>query len=97
MSGVGHNSSSGLDVHGVARDQLRAIVERIERVEGEIKDLNDDKKDIYGEARAFGYDVKILKTVVAIRRKDPQQRIEEDAILDTYLHALGMIEAPPED
>ncbi|RXT29353.1 hypothetical protein B5P46_11770 [Rhizobium leguminosarum] len=80
----------------LGRDQLRAFVERIEFVEGEIKDLNDDKKDIYGEARAMGYDVKILKKVIQLRRKDADQRAEEDAILDTYLHALGMIEEPPE-
>lgn len=90
---IGHNST----VHGVARDQLRAFVERIERTDEEIKCLNDDKKEIYGEARAMGFDIKILKKVIAIRRQDPQERMEEDLILDTYLHALGMIEAPPQD
>lgn len=93
MSELGHNST----VHGIARDQLRAFVERLERVDEEIKCLNDDKKDIYGEAKSMGFDTKILKRVLAIRRQDPQQRMEEDLILDTYLHALGMIEAPPQD
>lgn len=93
MSELGHNST----VHGIARDQLRAFVERLERVDEEIKCLNDDKRDIYGEAKSMGFDTKILKRVIAIRRQDPQQRMEEDLILDTYLHALGMIEAPPQD
>lgn len=80
--------------HGVARDQLRAFVERIERLEEEGKAINQDKADVYGEAKSMGYDTKILKKVIALRRKDPQQRMEEDLILDTYLAALGMIEAP---
>lgn len=84
------------DAHGVARDQLRAFIERIERLEEEKKTVADDIKDVYGEAKGMGFDTKILKKVVALRRKDEQERMEEDAILDTYLHALGMIEAPPE-
>ncbi|WP_425375949.1 DUF2312 domain-containing protein [Rhizobium leguminosarum] len=57
---------------------------------------SDDIKDVYGEAKGMGFDTKILKKVVALRKKDEQERMEEEAILDTYLHALGMIEAPPE-
>ena len=85
--------SNGSDAHGVARDQLRAFIERIERLDGEAKDLNDERKDVYGEAKGCGFDVKILKRVVAIRRQDKDQRMEEEAILDTYLAALGMIES----
>ncbi|MCT7662341.1 DUF2312 domain-containing protein [Shinella kummerowiae] len=95
MSGTGHNS--GADAHGIARDQLRAFVERIERLDEEAKALNDDRKDVYGEAKGCGFDVKILKRVIAIRRQDRDQRLEEEAILDTYLHALGMIDLPPGD
>ena len=84
------------DVHGVARDQLRAFIERIERLEEEKKTIADDIKDVYGEAKGTGFDTKILKKVVALRKKDDQERMEEDMILDTYLAALGMIEAPPE-
>ncbi|MBO3761863.1 DUF2312 domain-containing protein [Ciceribacter sp. L1K23] len=84
------------DAHGVARDQLRAFVERIERLEEEKKTIADDIKDVYGEAKAMGFDTKILKKVIALRKKDEQERMEEDLILDTYLHALGMIENPPE-
>lgn len=85
--------SNGSDAHGVARDHLRSFVERIERLDEEAKALNDDRKDIYGEAKGCGFDVKILKRVIAIRRQDKDQRMEEEAILDTYLAALGMIES----
>lgn len=84
------------DVQGVARDQLRAFIERIERLEEEKKTIADDIADIYGEAKGMGFDTKILKKVIALRKKDEQERMEEDMILDTYLHALGMIDAPPE-
>lgn len=84
------------DAHGVARDQLRAFVERIERLEEEKKTIADDIKDVYGEAKGTGFDTKILKKVIALRKKDEQERMEEDLILDTYLHALGMIETAPE-
>ncbi|GGF88697.1 MULTISPECIES: DUF2312 domain-containing protein [Rhizobium] len=79
------------DAHGVARDQLRAFVERIERLEEEKKTIADDIKDVYGEAKSMGYDTKIMKKVIALRKKDDQERMEEDLILDTYLSALGMI------
>ena len=69
------------DAHGVARDQLRAFVERIERLEEEKKTIADDIKDVYGEAKGMGFDTKILKKVVALRKKDEQERMEEDAIL----------------
>jgi len=79
------------DAHGVARDQLRAFVERIERLEEEKKTIADDIKDVYGEAKSMGYDTKTMKKVIALRKKDDQERMEEDLILDTYLSALGMI------
>lgn len=79
------------DAHGVARDQLRAFVERIERLEEEKKTIADDIKDVYGEAKSLGFDTKILKMVISLRKKDEQQRTEEEIILDTYLQALGMI------
>ncbi len=79
------------DVHGVARDQLRAFIERIERLEEEKKTIADDVKDVYGEAKAMGFIPAMIKKIVALRKKDEQQRMEEEAILDTYLHALGML------
>ena len=74
--------------HGVARDQLRAFVERIERLEEEKKTIADDIKDVYGEAKSMGFDTKILKKVIALRKKDDQERMEEDLILDTYRQLL---------
>jgi uncharacterized protein (UPF0335 family) len=82
------------DAHGVARDQLRSFIERIERLEEEKKTIADDIKDVYGEAKGSGFDTKILKKVIAIRKMDRDERAEQEAILDTYLAALGMIEQP---
>lgn len=70
--------------------QLKAIVERIEHVEGEIKDLQGDKGEIYQEAKSHGYCVKTLRKVVALRKKDPSERAEEAVLMETYLAALGM-------
>jgi len=75
----------------VAANQLRAFVERIERLEEEKKTGADDIKNVYGEAKCMGFDTKILKKVIALRRMDDAERMEQDAILDTYLAALGMI------
>jgi len=77
-------------IDGVARAQLRSIVERIERLEEEKKALADDIKEIYAEAKANGYDVKTLRKVVALRKKNQHERQEEEALLETYLSALGM-------
>ena len=75
----------------VAKDQLKSIVERIERLEEEIKSLNDDKRDMYAEAKSNGFDTKVLKKVIADRRKDLSEREEFDAIYDLYASALGML------
>ena len=79
------------DSHGVARDQLRAFVERIERLEEEKKTIAEDIKEVYGEAKAMGYDTKILRRVISIRKQDHEERMEQEAVLDTYLAALGML------
>ena len=79
------------DSHGVARDQLRAFVERIERLEEEKKTIAEDIKEVYGEAKAMGYDTKILRRVISIRKQDHDERMEQEAVLDTYLAALGML------
>ncbi|WP_136660867.1 DUF2312 domain-containing protein [Nitratireductor sp. XY-223] len=84
------------EAHGVARDQLRAFVERIERLEEEKKTVADDIKEVYGEAKSMGFDTKILRKVISIRKQDQNERMEQEAVLDTYLHALGMAEAPPD-
>ena len=82
------------NAHGVARDQLRAFIERIERLEEEKKTIADDIKDVYAEAKGMGFIPAMMKKVIALRKKDEQERAEEEAILDTYLHALGMIAQP---
>ena len=82
--------------HGLAKDQLRAFVERIERLEEEKKTIADDIKEVYGEAKSMGYDTKVLRKVISIRKQDQTERLEQEAVLDTYLHALGMVEAPPD-
>lgn len=75
----------------VAKDQLRSIVERIERLEEEKKAIADDIRDVYGEAKANGFDTKVLRQVVSLRKKDLSEREEQDAIRDLYLNALGML------
>jgi uncharacterized protein (UPF0335 family) len=74
-----------------AKDQLKAFVERIERLEEEKKALSDDIRDVYGEAKGNGYDVKALRAVVRLRKQDKDERMEHEAVLETYMHALGMI------
>lgn len=75
---------------GVAGDQLRAFVERIERLEEEKKAIADDIREIYAEAKGNGFDAKILRQVVRLRKMDKSERMEQEAILDLYMHALGM-------
>jgi uncharacterized protein (UPF0335 family) len=77
--------------HRFAKDQLKAFVERVERLEEEKKAIADDVRDVYAEAKASGYDVKALRTVVKLRKQDINERKEQEAILETYLHALGML------
>jgi uncharacterized protein (UPF0335 family) len=77
--------------HRFAKDQLKAFVERVERLEEEKKAIADDVRDVYAEAKANGYDVKALRTVVRLRKQDVNERKEQEAILETYLHALGML------
>lgn len=74
----------------LAADQLRAFVERLEETNGEIDELQDVKKATYAEAKSSGFDVKALKRVVTLRAMDPAERREQDAIVTTYLEALGM-------
>jgi uncharacterized protein (UPF0335 family) len=72
----------------IAGDQLRAIVERIERIEEEIKELADGKKEIYLEAKGNGFDVKTLREVIRVRKQDQKERDEQESLLDLYLQAM---------
>jgi uncharacterized protein (UPF0335 family) len=74
-----------------AKDQLKAFVERIERLEEEKKAIADDIRDVYAEAKGNGYDVKAMRAVVRLRKEDKDERAEYEAVLETYMHALGMI------
>jgi uncharacterized protein (UPF0335 family) len=73
------------------KDQLKAFIERVERLEEEKKAIADDIRDVYAEAKGSGFDVKALRTIVRMRKQDPDERKEQEAILETYLHALGML------
>ena len=80
----------------LARDQLRALVERIERLEEEKATIAEDIKQVYAEAKGTGFDTKVLRRVIAIRKQDANERAEFEAVLDLYLHALGMAPEPSE-
>jgi len=74
-----------------AKDQLKSIIERIERLEEEKKTISDDIRDVYAESKGNGFDVKVLRTIVRLRKQDPNERHEQETILETYMHALGML------
>lgn len=76
---------------GVAADELRQFIERIERLEEEKKTISDDIKDVYAEAKANGFDVKILRQVIRLRKQDADERSEQETLLDLYMAALGML------
>ncbi len=75
---------------GVAGDHLKSFIERIERLEEEKKALAEDIRDVYSEAKANGFDVKVMRQIVKIRKMDKDELDEQEALLDTYLLALGM-------
>lgn len=74
-----------------AKDELKAFIERIENLEAEKKTISDEIKDVYAEAKGRGYDTKALREIVKLRKQDEAERAEREAILETYLVALGMI------
>ena len=79
MAGIGDNSA-----------QLRSVIERIENLETDKKAIADDIRDVYSEAKGVGFDVKALRAVIKLRKQDKDERAEQEAILQTYLSALGM-------
>jgi uncharacterized protein (UPF0335 family) len=74
-----------------AKDQLKSVIERIEKLEEEKKATSDDIKEVYAEAKGSGFDVKALRTIVQLRKQDVDERKEQEAVLETYMHALGML------
>lgn len=80
-----------------AQGQLKSLVERIERLEEDKKTISADIKEVYAEAKANGFDTKILRKVISIRKKDRHEREEEEAVLAVYLSALGMLPEQTEE
>jgi len=78
--------------HRFAKDQLKAIIERIERLEEEKKATSDDIRDVYAEAKGNGFDVTAIRTIVRLRKQDTDERREQQEVLETYMHALGMLQ-----
>lgn len=81
---IGDNSLAG-------DDRLRLLIERVERLEEERKGVGDDIRDVYAEAKAVGYDTKMMRQIVRIRKMDPETRREQEAILELYMAALGIL------
>ncbi len=98
MTDIGHNSgdeprfdgTEHREIGGSSADRLRSIVERIERLEDERKALSGDISDIYAEAKSAGFDVKVLRQLIKIRKQEPNDVEEQESLLDVYRHALGM-------
>jgi uncharacterized protein (UPF0335 family) len=84
LGGEGHNSQT------VAAGQLRAFLERIERLEEEKKGISDDIKEVFAEAKGTGFDTKAIRALIKIRKQDQAERQEAESILETYMRALGM-------
>ncbi|KQS84306.1 DUF2312 domain-containing protein [Rhizobium sp. Leaf383] len=83
-------SENETSVENVAAAELRQFIERIERLEEEKAAISDDIKDVMGEAKGRGFDTKAIKTIIRLRKKDANERLEEETILQTYMAALGM-------
>lgn len=94
MSDIGHNSGEAADEktpkNGNADDRLRLLIERVERLEEEKKGIADDIKDVYAEAKAVGYDTKAMRQIIRLRKMKPDDRREQQMILNTYCMALGL-------
>ncbi|WP_339077222.1 DUF2312 domain-containing protein [Acetobacter sp. AC2005] len=83
-----HNETA--NVGGIAADRLRSIIERVERLEEERKALAGDIKDVFTEAKSAGFDVKVLRQIIRIRKQEPAEVEEQETLLDVYRRALGM-------
>jgi uncharacterized protein (UPF0335 family) len=89
---AGHNAGKQTmaDTQGITGDQLKSYIERIEKLEEEIGNLNQDKREVYSEAKANGFDTKVMRQLIQLRRKDPQDRSEQEELLHVYKRAIGM-------
>jgi len=84
------NETSSDMSYRVSADELRAFIERIERLEAEKKDIADAQKEVMAEAKGRGYDTKVMRKLIGLRKRDAQDIAEEEAVLDMYKEALGM-------
>lgn len=82
--------SDPLDAYNVTADELRQFIERFEQLESEKKDVNEQQKELMAEAKGRGYDTKVMKKVIALRKRKPDEIAEEESIMDMYKAALGM-------
>lgn len=85
LAGKGHNSA-----YNVTADELRQFIERFEQLESEKKDVTEQQKELMAEAKGRGYDTKVMRKVIALRKRKPDEIAEENAVMDLYLSALGM-------
>jgi uncharacterized protein (UPF0335 family) len=91
-----HNKGNNMsDVVGIAGDRIRSFVERIEQIETELKELTEAKKEIFSEAKGEGFDVKVLKEIIKLRKQDQDERDEHDTLLDVYMQAMDETAAVP--
>ena len=90
MSGAAAEKERDTEDGGIAADRLRSIVERIERLEEERRGLADNIKDVFAEAKSAGFDVKVVRQIISIRKKEPAEVEEQETLLDLYRRALGM-------
>ena len=90
LDNLGKGGGKGDKVGGIAAERLRSLIERIERLEDERKALAGDIKDIFAEAKSAGFDVKVLRQIIRIRKQEPAEVEEQETLLDVYRRALGM-------
>ncbi len=90
MAGHGHNSGDKTDAYAVTADELRQFIERFEQLDAEKKDITEQQKELMAEAKGRGYDTKIMRKVIAQRKRKPDEIAEEEAVLELYKNALGM-------
>ncbi len=76
------------DTVGIAGDRIRSIIERVEHIEEELKALNEDKKEVFAEAKGEGFDVKVLKEILKLRKQDQEERDEHESLVDLYMSAM---------
>lgn len=82
------------DTVGIAGDRIRSFVERIEQLEIELQELNESKKEVFSEAKGEGFDVKVLKEIIRLRKQDKEERDEHETLLDVYMRAMEGASAP---